>query len=216
MMAIIDTKPQIDFHASGISEIQSNETQVRLAEYDIRLLTRAHLSQLMALQDIIVAGLQQPDLFEPYQLSWIQDRIENKGYIIGAFWGKDLAAFCHVYYPDVDDAERNYGFDLGFDEAERRHVVNLHMFCVHPQYRGRSLAIHLNRLALSKMHQDTHVHYHVCSSVSPYNIYSLRVLQEAGLFIKTLTHKYGGKLRYIVHRDLRHSDSHHLKPKVRI
>jgi hypothetical protein len=192
---------------SGVSEIQTGGTQVRLAGYDVRLLTRANLSQLMTLQDVIVSGLPQPDLFEPYQLSWIQDRIENRGYVIGAFAGENLAAFCHVYYPDVDDTERNYGFDLGFDEAERQHVVNLHMFCVHPRYRGNGLAITLNRMALSKMQQDASRHYHVCSSVSPYNLYSLRVLLNAGLFIKALTHKYGGKLRYIVHRDLRHSDS---------
>lgn len=191
---------------SGISEIHDNGTQVRLTEYDVRLLTRTHLSQLMILQDVIVSGLQQPDLFEPYQLSWIQDRIENRGYIIGAFDGENLAAFCHVYYPDTDDAERNYGFDMGFNEVERLHVVNLHMFCVHPRYRGNGLAIMLNRLALSKMQQDASRHYHICSSVSPYNLYSLRVLMDAGLFIKKLTHKYGGKLRYIVHRDLRHSD----------
>lgn len=161
----------------------------------------------MTLQDVIVSGLQQPDLFEPYQRSWIQDRIAHRGYIIGAFAGENLAAFCHVYYPDADDTERNYGFDMDFDEAERLHVVNLHMFCVHPEYRGNGLAVTLNHLALSKMQQDTPGHYHVCSSVSPYNIYSLRVLLDAGLFIKALTHKYGGKLRYIVHRDLRHSKS---------
>jgi GNAT superfamily N-acetyltransferase len=194
-----------------MSEIQNNGTLIRLAEYDIRLLTRTHLSQLMTLQDVIVSGLQQPDLFEPYQLSWIQDRIENRGYVIGAFAGENLAAFCHVYYPDVDDTERNYGFDMGFDEAERLHVVNLLMFCVHPRYRGNGLAITLNRLALSKIQQEASRHYHVCSSVSPYNLYSLRVLLDAGLFIKVLTHKYGGKLRYIVHRDLRHSDAPRLE-----
>ena len=195
---------------TDVSEIQDNGTQVRLAEYDVRLLTRTHLPQLMALQDVIVSGLQRPDLFEPYQLSWIQDRIENSGYVIGAFAGDNLAAFCHVYYPDVDDTERNYGFDIGFDASERLHVVNLHMFCVHPRYRGDGLALSLNRMALSKMQQDASRHYHVCSSVSPYNIYSLRVLLDAGLFIKTLTLKYGGKLRYIVHRDLRDSESRNL------
>ncbi len=191
------------FRTSGVLAKAIHGSQSQRVDYVTRLLTRGDLTQLLILQDIVLANLPRPDIFEPYQPDWIRERIERQGYIIGVFVGQELAAFCHVYYPDVDDRECNYGFDLGLAAAERRHVVNLHMFCVHPRFRGNGIAVKLNRMALAEIEKGARQHYHVCSSVSPHNIYSLRVLFEARLQIEALALKYGGKLRYIVHRDLR-------------
>jgi hypothetical protein len=44
---------------------------------------------------------------------------------------------------------------------------------------------------------------HLCATVSPYNFWNIKILLDSGFVIKKLKNKYGGKLRYIVHQNLK-------------
>jgi GNAT superfamily N-acetyltransferase len=155
----------------------------------------------MELQQIVIDNLLRKDTLQPFSAGFMEEHLERKGFVLGVISGKELLAFRNVYFPDIDDTEWNLGIDLGFPPGILNKVANLQMVCVHPSYRGNSIAAAMNRHAV-RLIKELGIHCHLCATVSPYNFWNIRVLLNSGFIIKKLTLKYGGKLRYIVHHDL--------------
>jgi len=176
---------------SGLTEIQ----------YEIRILDTTHLPQIMELQQLIIENLLRKDTLQPFPVGFMEEHLGRKGFVLGVLSGKELLAFRNVYFPDVNDTEWNLGIDLEFPSRILNKVANLQMVCVHPSCRGNSIAATMNKHAI-RIIKDLGIHYHVCATVSPYNFWNIKILLDSGFIIKKLTKKYGGKLRYIVHRDL--------------
>jgi len=72
---------------------------------------------------------------------------------------------------------------------------------VHPDHRGKGLQIVLNDYR--GKFASAAGYYHFMGTVSPMNPYSLVNHLGAGFFVKALTLKYGGMIRYIIHKELR-------------
>ena len=161
-----------------------------------------YLPDLMHLQNIIFDHLDREDSLQSFPEDFMQQHIKEKGFILGVFCNEKLIAFRNTYFPDIDDSEWNLGLDLGFSDKELARVVNFQLVCVHPDFRGNSLANTLNNLAIKTL-KSNYPHYHLCATVSPYNVWNIRVLLDSGFIIKKLKTKYNGKLRYIVYQDLR-------------
>jgi hypothetical protein len=62
----------------------------------------------------------------------------------------------------------------------------------------------MNQASLGLL-REKGAHHHICATVSPYNIWNIPVLLSSGFRIAKLKNKYGGKIRYVVHQDLRQS-----------
>jgi hypothetical protein len=60
----------------------------------------------------------------------------------------------------------------------------------------------MNQVSLGLL-REKGTHHHICATVSPYNVWNLPVLLASGFRIARLKNKYGGKIRYIVHQNLR-------------
>ncbi len=189
--------------AAGWLKQRSNRTRRRALKYTVGILNEKHLPQVMALQEVIVQNLQQPDLLHSFSRDFMKQHMEERGVVLGVFVQNRLIAFRNLYYPELGDKEWNLGLDLGLAEEELAKVANLQLVCVHPRYRGNGLALKMNQISLGLLRQRG-THPHVCATVSPYNIWNIPVLLASGFHIAKLKSKYGGKIRYIVYQDLRH------------
>jgi hypothetical protein len=188
--------------AAGFLKQKSQNPRNRALEYFINYLDEKHLPLVMQLQEVIVQNLARPDLLQSFSYDFMKRHMGPQGVVLGVFVEKQLAAFRNLYFPDPKDAEWNLGLDLGLPEEELVHVANLQMVCVHPRFRGNALALKMNRVSLGLL-RERGTHRHICATVSPYNIWNIPVLLDSGFKIAKLKNKYGGKVRYIVHQDLR-------------
>lgn len=187
---------------TGSLKEKLNNGNILKQNYNVKILCYEHLSQIMKLQQIIVENVSTPELFEPMSCEFMEEHIERNGFVLGAFVREELIAFRVVYYPHDQDKYWNLGFDIGLSPEQRAKVANLQMVCVHPGYRGNALASKLNHLSLRILREQGE-YEHVCATVSPYNIWNIRILLNCGFRVRQLKIKYGWKLRYIVYQDLR-------------
>jgi len=187
---------------SGVLSKKNEDSSLDEVQYEIRILDASYLPQIMELQRLIIENLLHKETLHPFPADFMEEHLGTKGFVLGVLSGNDLLAFRNVYFPDADDSEWNLGIDLGFPPEILNMVANLQMVCVHPSCRGNAIAATMNRHAISII-RELGIHNHVCATVSPYNFWNIRILLDSGFIIKKLTEKYGGKLRYIVHQDLR-------------
>lgn len=188
--------------ATGLLSQKSQDSRSGAMEYTITFLDEKHLPLVMQLQEIIVQHLARPDLLQSFSHDFMKRHMGPQGIVLGVFVKGQLAAFRNLYFPDPWDAEWNLGLDLGLPENELARVANLQMVCVHPRFRGNSLALKMNQVSLGLL-RERGTHHHICATVSPHNIWNIPVLLASGFRIAKLKNKYGGKIRYIVHQDLR-------------
>lgn len=186
---------------SGVIFQKNKNSELVEVQYEIRILNASYLPQIMELQQLIIENLLRKDTLQPFPADFMKEHLGSKGFVLGVVSGNDLLAFRNVYFPEVNDTEWNLGFDLEFPSRVLNKVANLQMVCVHPSYRGNSIAATMNKHAI-RIIKELGIHDHVCATVSPYNFWNIKILLDSGFIIKKLTKKYGGKLRYIVHQDL--------------
>lgn len=190
-------------YETGIIHEKDTDGRKSPKDWVMKRLNRSHLAEIMRLQQIIVGDLGRPDMLAAFSRDFMKNHLDRQGFVIGIFVENRLIAFRNVYYPSWDDREWNLGYDMGFDVEARCRVANLQMVCVHPGYRGNGLAFKMNRVALYLLRKLGR-HQEVCATVSPFNVWNIPVLLNSGFHIRALKFKYGGKLRYVVHQNLRH------------
>ena len=188
--------------ATGLLRRNGKDPRSRQMEYIITYLEEKHLPLVMRLQEVILQKLSRPDLLQSFSHDFMKRHMGPQGVVLGVFVEEQLVAFRNLYYPDPWDTEWNLGLDLELPGDELARVANLQMVCVHPRFRGNALALKMNRVSLGLL-RERGTHHHICATVSPYNIWNIPVLLASGFRIAKLKNKYGGKVRYIVHQDLR-------------
>lgn len=191
-----------DDSCSGVFVQKGKDSALSKVPYEIRILDVSYLSEIIELQQMIIEGLPRKDMLQPFSDDFIKEHIEKKGFIIGVVSGGNLIAFRNVYFPDINDTEWNLGIDLGLSDNLLCKVANFQMVCVHPAFLGNSLALVMNRHAI-RILRSMGTYEHLCATVSPYNFWNIRILLESGFVIKKLKSKYSGKLRYVVHQNLK-------------
>src|SRR5699024_1882774 len=90
--------------------------------------------------------------------------------------------------------------DINLNKNELLKVAHLETTVVHPDYRGNNLQHRLGTIMIDLATQKGLTQ--LTCTVSPLNYYSLRNNMNNGLKIKALKPKYGGMLRYILHKKL--------------
>ena len=191
-----------DVTGAGVAVRKGKDSALCKVPYEIKILNVSYLSEIIELQQVIIEGLPRGDMLQSFSDSFMKEHIGEKGFIIGVVSGGSLIAFRNVYFPDMDDPEWNLGIDLGLPENSLCKVANFQMVCVHPDFLGNSLALVMNRHAISILRR-MEPYEHLCATVSPYNFWNIGILLDSGFVIKKLKNKYGGKLRYIVHQNLK-------------
>jgi hypothetical protein len=193
MLTVIETGKLVRRPESGPEETVS---------YQMGRLEESYLPQVMALQEVAYRQVHRADLFEMLPESFMRQHFDRKGFVLGILVNGQVVGFRNVYYPDQTDQEWHLGRDLGYTGADLNRFANLQLVCVHPEYRGNSLALRMNRPAINLVLAEARAD-HLCATVSPFNYWNVRVLLDTGLRIRQLRPKYNGKLRYVVYMDLR-------------
>jgi hypothetical protein len=118
--------------------------------------------------------------------------------MVGVFVEDELVAFRALAIPEID--EHHLGYDIGLGTEQLDEVVYQEITNVHPDYRGFGLQKKLGTIVMELL--DASPYTHVCATVAPFNIASLKDKLHQGMVIGALKKKYGEMLRYVFYKKL--------------
>lgn len=181
------------------------EGQKKEKEYQMLMLDDSKLDDVMKLQDLIYSNLRDKDIFATDTKEDYLKDMKQGGFVLGVYVDNELISYRYVSFPGL--TEKNLGLDLGMPPEVLLHSANLETTVVHPDFRGNKLQKMTLDFAVELIKEKGY--YHVFSTVSPKNVFSLANVMSAELKVKGLKKKYGqmpdnsdGKWRFILHRDL--------------
>ncbi|MUV36446.1 hypothetical protein JNUCC1_00248 [Lentibacillus sp. JNUCC-1] len=173
--------------------------------FKIQQLHMEDCDDVLLLQKSAQYVLDQPEQLEILSREEVKHILSGNGYMAGAFLEERLIAFRAMLTPEVNDPE-HLGTDAGLPYSALPHVIYSEITIVHPNYRGNGLQTYMGRIVLN--HIDRNQYRYVASTVAPFNIPSLKDKLVLGMEIIVLKEKYGGKLRYVLFRDLDATHDH--------
>ncbi|WP_419960590.1 GNAT family N-acetyltransferase [Psychrobacillus sp. BM2] len=169
-------------------------------EYIVCKLTLEHLDSILRLQHEVLRTMENDNFLSPLTIEEFKDSIASN-LMIGAFVDNELIAFRGLALPPVDEQHLGYDIDLSLEQLEK--VVYQEITNVHPNYRGFGLQKKLGVIVMELL--DASPYTHVCATVAPFNIASLKDKLSQGMVIGALKKKYGGMLRYVFYKKI-HED----------
>lgn len=167
-------------------------------EWNYKIVAPEEVPELIALQKVAIARLELKDSLQPLTDEEFEYIVSGNEFIIGVYNDQKLIAFRAMLVPQMNGA--HLGLDAGLQLNELSRVIYQELSIVHPGYRGKGLQTQMGVLAMSKV--DRSRYDHVCATVAPFNIPSLKDKFALGLQIVALKQKYGGKLRYVFMKKL--------------
>lgn len=180
----------------------------QVERYTMRLVEAREIESVLKLQSLVYDGLANKEiLYKDTKLEMLED-LSQGGMIIGVFNSvEELISYRYISFPG--HSKKNLGYDIHLDSSQLNKVVHLETTLVSTDYRGNRL----QSLTLSKAIDliEPMKMKHLLCTVSPYNIFSLYNIMNAGLSIKALKRKYGdghdGVWRFILHKNLNAEDA---------
>jgi ribosomal protein S18 acetylase RimI-like enzyme len=164
---------------------------------EMQFLREIHLEDVLILQDLVARSLSSAEILRLHSREFFEEALRAERSGLGVFTREGLVAFSLICHPP---RERNLGSEVGLNEEELCRAAHLQVVAVHPAYRGNSM-----QRILAERHLQVLVemgYEHVCSTVSPYNPFSLRNFLGQGFVIKALKVMFGSHWRYIVYKNL--------------
>ncbi len=165
-------------------------------EFVVRELGFEDLSHLLALQDEIVAGLPDKNLYCPLTRAELIESL-HLDIAYGVYSpSRELVAFSVIVSPRISDRNLAHGLD-GFDESD---TITFDAVAVIPEFRGFGLQQNLVKIA-KRLAKDCGVH-EILTTVSPYNLHSVNNFNKSGFKTHSRVSKYGGLDRLILNYSL--------------
>lgn len=154
----------------------------------------------MQLQDLVVKKLDDPSSYHPLSEDEVIMLLGKNGFTLGAFNNRqDLIGYASAYFP-AGNAD-NLGLDMGFTGDQLLQTAHLEAGIVSPFFRRRGWQKKLYKALVKEIVRRGEYRY-ILSTVSCNNYPALRNSLQLKLYIASLREKYGGKLRYLLFRDL--------------
>ncbi|WP_277584634.1 GNAT family N-acetyltransferase [Psychrobacillus antarcticus] len=166
-------------------------------EYIVRVLTLEHLDSILSLQQVVLRTMESDSFLSPLTLEEFEDLLA-RNLMIGAFVDNELIAFRALALPPIDDD--HLGYDIGLSKEQLEQVIYQEITNVHPYYRGFGLQKKLGVIVMEIL--DASSYTHICATVAPFNIASLKDKLSQGMVMGALKNKYGGMLRYVFYKKL--------------
>ncbi|WP_185907841.1 GNAT family N-acetyltransferase [Psychrobacillus soli] len=166
-------------------------------DYVVRLLEKDSVEAILLLQDLVLRTLINNDFLSPVTKEEYEDFV-SKSLMVGVFVEDKLIAFRALAIPEID--EHHLGYDIGLKTAQLGQVVYQEITNVHPDYRGFGLQKKLGAIVMELL--DASPYTHVCATVAPFNIASLKDKLSQGMVIGALKNKYADMLRYVFYKKL--------------
>lgn len=177
-------------------KIKDKNNDITTVEY--RELNLSYMDKIMELQNIIIEGLENKELYAPTEKEEFIKVFDN-GKIIGYLNDKEELIAMAVYVKKGYDSG-NYGYDLGIKNEDLLNVAQVESTVVIDKYRGNRL----QRILCEKIEQIAKKDRIaiLAATASPYNKYSVNTFKALGYEIKKDKIKYGGLRRYILAKTL--------------
>lgn len=166
-------------------------------EYVVRVLEKDSVEDVLRLQDLVLETLINNDFLSPVTKEEYEDFVA-KSLMVGVFVENKLVAFRALAIPEID--EHHLGYDIGLQTGQLDQVVYQEITNVHPDYRGFGLQKKLGAIVMELL--DASPYTHVCATVAPFNIASLKDKLSQGMVIGALKNKYADMLRYVFYKKL--------------
>lgn len=163
--------------------------------YTVHKLSMLHIEEILSLQDIVVADLEDKTRLQPLARVEYEYILKGKGLMVGAFLEQELIAFRALLQPEID--EEHLGLDIGLNEDELNQVIYQEISIVHPIYRGNRLQQVLGAVIMEELPNLPGDFTYISCTVAPFNIPSLKDKFAQGMEIAALKNKYGDQMRYI-------------------
>lgn len=164
-----------------------------------KILDLSYIDKIMELQDNIMDGLEDKQLYAPTDKEEFIECIVKSGKIIGCLdKNEDLIAM--AVYVKKGYSDGNYGYDLDIEGEMLLNVAQVESTVVRSDYRGNGLQkILCEKIEEIAKREKVKI---LASTASPYNKYSVNTFQKLGYKIKKDKLKYGGLRRYVLVKEL--------------
>lgn len=164
-----------------------------------KILDLSYIDKIIKLQDIIMDGLEDKQLYAPTEREEFVNYFKIGGKIIGYLDDKDELIAMAVYLKKGYE-KGNYGYDLGIEGEMLLNIAQVESTVVRSDYRGNGL----QRVLCEKIEDIAKVESVklLASTASPYNEYSVNTFRKLGYEIKKDKIKYGGLRRYVLAKEL--------------
>ena len=165
---------------------------------DFRRATTDDLDKVLALQNEIVEALPDKDLYATFSEEESLGQLEHDICYMAECSG-EVAGYS-VLIPNDPDNPENYGKLFNYDRDRLAVTCSLDLTMVAPKYRGLGLQRIFNKLRLGQAIEMGAKE--ALTTISPDNPYSYRNFLVLNFEILETREMYGGKQRYILHKNL--------------
>ncbi|MDR1379289.1 MAG: hypothetical protein LBJ36_09615 [Synergistaceae bacterium] len=154
-----------------------------------------------------MASKAEPELFVPGTDGDFLYILEGGGVVIGVQEksGRIICMRTMLFQPRGDE---NPNEDVNLLPHQLKRMAFIDYCIVHRDYRGNNLQFLTYFYLENSLWEDYDYLY---TTVSPRNVFSLRNVMNCGFYAFQLKERYGGHMRYLLRKDLKHSPSIRMK-----
>lgn len=156
------------------------------------------LDKLIICKNEVIKELTPSNIFIPPNDTYISTILNGYGKIFGLLHDNKLIAFASIIFPK--NGNQNLGKYLMFDDLQLKQVAQFEHGLVISTYRGHGL---LKKILIEHLKYIEKDYSFFLSTVSPYNIPSLRTGFSLGQVIKSHIY-YHGFERFILYKEFKH------------
>lgn len=175
--------------------LKLNRKDGEVIEGTLKELDYSHIDKIMELQQVILDGLEDVQLYAPTEKEEFIEYIEKGGKIIGCITPDNDLIAMGVYMKKGYDAG-NYGHDMDIKGEELLKVGQIESTIVTKEFRGNGLQRILCEV-LEKIGEENGTPI-MTATASPYNEFSVNTFKKLGYEIVKEKIKYGGMKRYVL------------------
>lgn len=183
-----------------VLEVKRKDGQ--LVVVNLKKLDLSYINQIMDLQQAIIEGLEDKQIYSASQREDFEADIENGGVILGYVTEENQLIAMGVYV-EKGYEKSNYGYDIDLEGEELLKVGQIESTVVRSEFRGNRLQQILCE-ALEEIAKANAMKM-ICATASPYNDFSVNTFKKLGYEIKKDKLKYGGLRRYVLVKALNNS-----------
>jgi len=174
----------------------------------LRRLTMDDKEEALALHRVMASNAN-PELFIPGTDEEFLHILDGGGVVLGIHDGRRIVCMRTVLFETHDEEVLREDMKLLPDQIRRMAFIE---YCVvHRDYRGNNLQL-LTYFFMEDLLWDDFDYFY--TTVSPRNLYSLRNVLDCGFYAFQLKERYGGHMRYLLRKDVKHSPSIRTKRHV--
>lgn len=165
----------------------------------IKALNLDYIEKIMHLQNVILEGLENKELYADTEREEFEEYIRENGKIIGVLTKDDDLIAMGVFAKKGYD-KGNYGYDLDITGEKLLEVGQIESTVVREEFRGNRLQ-KIICIELEKIAKQQNIST-LCATASPYNKFSVNTFLTLGYKIKKDKLKYGGLRRFVLVKEI--------------